>query len=172
MKPARLAELPREMSKRNYQQRKRCNGVSKKCARDFRKYDNRMANMISAFAKVDPMTTVPHFDSKSTVNTEVQCPVVVKLYNKYNGGVDLDYILEKAKNYYLRLLFHMVDMDVVNAWLLYRRNDSSLKLETNIYFPFAAFKDMHKEEKTFFNREVKQTPKKGCNRPSVSIQKD
>ena len=27
----------------------------------------------------------------------------------------------RSRNYYLRLVFHMIDMCVINSWLLYRR---------------------------------------------------
>lgn len=49
------------------------------------------------------------------------------------GGVDLhDMLVElyrvdiRVKRYYLRIIFHIIDMCVVNAWLLYRRHFKQL----------------------------------------------
>ena len=53
----------------------------------------------------------------------------MKLYNQNLGGDDLaDYLIEsyriqiRSKKYYYRILFHLLEMTVVNTWLLYRRD--------------------------------------------------
>ena len=33
----------------------------------------------------------------------------------------------RSKKYYHKLIFHMIDMEIVNSWLLYRRNAEALK---------------------------------------------
>lgn len=59
---------------------------------------------------------------------EVDCPNVIREYNYHMGGVDLMdgllgrfHIRLKTKSYSLRLFYHMIDMAVVNAYLLHRR---------------------------------------------------
>lgn len=54
------------------------------------------------------------------------------------GGVDLHNMLVelyrtdiRVKRYYLRIIFHLLDMCVVNAWLLYRRHCKQLNLTFN-----------------------------------------
>ena len=63
-------------------------------------------------------------------NISVECPNIMKLYNAAMGDVDLaDWfnILVRNNNrfkYYssIRLIFHMIDMVIVNSWLLYRQD--------------------------------------------------
>ena len=155
-------------------------------------YDNRVVNMLSTFAKIHPMTTVLRFDSKNKRVIEIQCPDIVKKYNKSMGGVDLaDQLISlykiplRSKKYYMRLVFHMIDMVIVNAWLLYRRDASSLNLQRKDILPLASFKlllsfDLMRAGKTVGKKrgrpsstsEPVKPPKKGCHRPSVAIQKD
>ena len=52
------------------------------------------------------------------------------------GGVDLhDQMMSyyrmafKSRKYFLRLIFHMIDMCVVNCWLLYRRSQDSMNIK-------------------------------------------
>ena len=54
------------------------------------------------------------------------------------GGVDLADQLRalyrisfRVRKYYHKLVFHLLDMSVVNAWLLYRRDAKKLLLPTN-----------------------------------------
>ena len=63
------------------------------------------------------------------------------------GGVDLaDCLIKlyriniKTKKYYFRLIFHMIDMAIVNSWLLYKRNAISLKLPKYEILALALFK--------------------------------
>ena len=65
----------------------------------------------------------------------------------YGGGVDLvDCLIAlyrspiKSKKYYFRLIFHMVDMLLVNSWMLYRRDASNLKLPRSEISQLATFK--------------------------------
>ena len=59
----------------------------------------------------------------------MNCPAAVQEYNKSMGGVDLaDMPIAlyrttiKSKRWYLKVLFHCVNIAKVNAWLLYRRH--------------------------------------------------
>lgn len=60
---------------------------------------------------------------------EVPRPLIVAEYNRFMGGVDLNDMLValyhidiRSKRYYLRIIFHLIDISIVNAWLLYRRH--------------------------------------------------
>lgn len=72
----------------------------------------------------------------------VPCPKAIDTYNKYMGGVDflnsmLGYyrINIRSKKYYMKIFIHILDLCVVNAWLLYRR------VHTNdLYLPLVDFK--------------------------------
>ena len=60
------------------------------------------------------------------------------------GGVDLcDQMLYyrmyfRSKKYYHRFIFHLIDLPVVNSWMLYRRDGEALKLKKQI--PLYEFK--------------------------------
>lgn len=60
---------------------------------------------------------------------QVTCPAIVQTYNKSMGGVDLlDSLIAlyrtktRSRKWYHRIVFHMLDFTLVNAWLLYRRD--------------------------------------------------
>ena len=64
----------------------------------------------------------------------VQCPEVVREYNKSMGGVDSSDMLislyrtqVKTKIWYIKVLFHCIDIAKVNAWLLYKRHCMQLE---------------------------------------------
>ena len=64
----------------------------------------------------------------------IPCPSVILSYNAHMGGIDKSDMLVslyktpmKSKRWYLRLFAYCIDVAVVNAWLLYRRDCVSLK---------------------------------------------
>ena len=97
-------------------------------------FDKKIVNVVSTFAKSRPLTFVSRYDYKQGRKVGVQCPSIIKLYNSSMGGVDLaDCLIElyriniRFKKYYFRLIVHMIDMVIVNSWLLYKRDAFKLK---------------------------------------------
>lgn len=95
-------------------------------------FDNKTVTFLSTFAGSQPMSEVTRWNGKTGQYEKVACPSVVSVYNKHMGGVDLiDSLIGlyrckiRSKKWYHRLFFHLLDMTVVNAWLLYRRHESS-----------------------------------------------
>ncbi|XP_064469715.1 piggyBac transposable element-derived protein 3-like [Ornithodoros turicata] len=91
-------------------------------------YDNRLVIMGSNVHGVEPLVKVKRFDRKRKEHIEVDCPALIRSYNQNMGGVDkCDMLLSfyrmhfKTKKWYKRVIFHLTDVAVVNAWLLYRR---------------------------------------------------
>ncbi|XP_018015118.1 piggyBac transposable element-derived protein 3 [Hyalella azteca] len=155
-------------------------------------FDNRVVNMISTFAKTEPVTKISRY-SKNKTRFEVQCPDIVKQYNKSMGGVALaDQLISlyripiRPKKYYMRLVFHMIDMVVVNSWLLYRRDASSLNLPRKDILSLASFKLLiafdlmkagkvcngKKRGKPSLTPDSSNARKKSCYRPSDSTRTD
>ncbi|KAM4567260.1 piggyBac transposable element-derived protein 3-like [Odontesthes bonariensis] len=102
------------------------NGVSLRAVKWF---DNRPVTLLSSFASASPTTAVERWDKKNKTTVEVKCPSIVTTYNKGMGGVDLlDSLIAlyrtkiRSRKWYHRLVFHMLDLTVVEAWLLYRRD--------------------------------------------------
>lgn len=79
------------------------------------------------------MLKTQRFDKKAKKKIEVDCPNVIKEYNRFMGGVDLlDSLIGRYKirmrtrKWFMRLFYHMVDMSMVNSWLLYKRTKLQL----------------------------------------------
>ena len=68
------------------------------------------------------------FDKKKKQDVQIECPAIVQQRNKHRGGVDLlDSFLWRYKNkmrskkWYFRLFYHMLDMSIVNSWILFQK---------------------------------------------------
>jgi hypothetical protein len=90
--------------------------------------DNKQVMLMSTFAGETPVAQVSRFDRKCKQTIQISCPRVVIHYNRHMGGVDLhDSLLGRHRNkmrskkWYMRLFYHLIDVTIVNAWLLYRR---------------------------------------------------
>jgi len=90
-------------------------------------YDNRIVNFLSTFVGSLPSTEVRRWSKADGAFMQVPCPNIVQVYNRHMGGVDLlDSLIGlyrsrlRSKKWYLRIFFHLIDMMVVNAWILYR----------------------------------------------------
>ncbi|XP_049772936.1 piggyBac transposable element-derived protein 1-like [Schistocerca cancellata] len=89
--------------------------------------DNNIVCLLSTFVGELPKSEVIRFDRKKREHRMVQCPVV-SVYNSHMGNVDLldsnigrCHIKIRSKRWYLRLFFHLIDIIVINSWILYRR---------------------------------------------------
>lgn len=91
-------------------------------------YDNKVVSLLSTFVGVEPLAKVKRWSSRDKATIEIDCPQVIRVYNEHMGGVDLlDSLLGlyrihiRSKKWYHRIFFHLVDLCVVNSWILYRR---------------------------------------------------
>lgn len=122
--------------------------VSESCELTYvRWFDNRIVHLLSSFAKPNPVHLVERFDKKAKRKIEINCPDIVKQYNQSMGGVDkADFLISlyrtpvKSKKYYMKLIFHMLDMLMVNSWLLYKRDVNALKLKRKEILSLSEFK--------------------------------
>ena len=92
----------------------------------LKRYDNKPLYLVSTYRGRHPVETVKHWSAAEGRYVEVPRPALVKEYNCHMGGVDLQdmqvalYRTNIAvKRYYLCIVFHLLDMCVVNVWLLY-----------------------------------------------------
>lgn len=100
--------------------------------------DNRVVNLMSTFASAELKDNCKRFDKKTKQTITIDCPAIVKTYNKFMGGVDLmDSLIAlyrihiRSKKYYHKLFFHFIDVTVVNSWLIYRRDCENLQIPKN-----------------------------------------
>lgn len=90
--------------------------------------DNKTVCLLSTYAGELPKGNVERYDRKRKQKINIECPKLVQEYNQHMGGVDLmDSLIGrykikiKSKKWYMRLFYHLLDMTLVNSWLLYRR---------------------------------------------------
>lgn len=75
------------------------------------------------------------------------CPNIIQLYNDSMGGVDLLDSLNalyhtkiRSEKWYQCIVLHMIDMTVVESWLLYRRDCKDVGLTQNAKLSLLDFK--------------------------------
>jgi len=92
-------------------------------------FDNRPISFLSAFVGVQPVSEIKRYNRVRNEEQQVPCPKVVQVCNQHMAGVDLLESLIgahrtkiRSQKWYHRVFFHLVDLSVVNAWLLYRRS--------------------------------------------------
>ncbi|KAF2898614.1 hypothetical protein ILUMI_07560 [Ignelater luminosus] len=90
--------------------------------------DNKIVNLLSSFVGKEPQIIVRRYDQKLKNHLDVSCPQIVAVYNKHMGGVDLldspirrHRIKLQSKKWYFRIFYHLIDLAVINARLLYKR---------------------------------------------------
>ena len=98
-------------------------------------FDNRPVTLLSSFLSSQPIVTCKRYDKKEKVYRDIVLPNIVSQYNENMGGVDShDQMMSyfrmsfKSKKYYLRLVYHLIDMVVVNTWHLLRREEVKRKV--------------------------------------------
>jgi len=91
-------------------------------------WKDKTVTLLSTYCGELPKLTKKQFDKKLKKQVEVDCPHSIKEYNRHMGGVDLldshigRYKIKiKSRKWYIRLFYHLLDMTVVNSWILYKR---------------------------------------------------
>lgn len=96
-------------------------------------YDNKPIVLASTHVGMEPVDDCTRFSKKERKKVAVKRPAVVAEYNTYMGGVDLcDRMLSyypttmRTKKWTIRTLVFMMDLGVVNSWLLYKQDHREL----------------------------------------------
>lgn len=138
--------------------------------------DTKIVRLASTYAGVLPFHTtnpesrsakVVRYDRKNKEFIEVDCPNVIKEYNCHMGGVDLMdgllgryHIRLKTKSASLRIFYHLIDMAMVNSYLLHRRIHGKI-------FELPEFREEVAEVLCHFQQPIE---KKSVGRPSLNAQ--
>lgn len=85
--------------------------------------------MVSTYVGKQSTVEKQRFFRVLKIKKMAPCPKAVDVYKMYMGGVDLiDWYVRryyrlslKSKKYYLKIIDHMLDLCVVNTWILYRK---------------------------------------------------
>lgn len=98
--------------------------------------DNKCVLLGSTLFGINPTCTVKRYSKVAKAKVDVVCPNLVKQYNKHMGGVDKANALmglyrspSKAKRWYFAIFTYLLDINVVNAWLVYRQDCKTLKVK-------------------------------------------
>lgn len=99
--------------------------------------DNKVVRLASTYVGIRPFETVndneqrakaARYDRKEKAYVEIDCPQIIREYNAHMGGVDLMdglvgryKVRTKSKDIMRRLFYHLLDMAVVNAYILHKR---------------------------------------------------
>lgn len=90
-------------------------------------FDNKVVNILSTYVGSNPVSTKKRYSKKDKKHIEIESPKALDVYNYHMGGVDLlDSLLGlyriqlRSRKLYKKIFFHMIDMCVVNSWILYR----------------------------------------------------
>lgn len=101
----------------------------------MKRLDNKFVTVISTFCVINPISDVQRWSETSKTKINVLRPNSIGLYNKGMGGVDLIDMLVglyrvdiRGKQYYLRIIFQLSDVCIVNAWILYKRHLNQLSV--------------------------------------------
>ncbi|KAJ4438316.1 hypothetical protein ANN_14258 [Periplaneta americana] len=85
-------------------------------------YDNKAVHLVSSYKERNPVENVKQWSVAEGKHIDIPKPKIVKKYNCFIGGVDLHDILVVlyrsnigVKQFYLRIIFHLLDMCVVNG---------------------------------------------------------
>lgn len=89
--------------------------------------DNKAVTLLSTYVGAEPVTKVDRFDKSKRAKIKIDCPHIIKEYNAHMGGVDLMdsfigryRITMRSRKWYLRIFYHLLDMSVINSWLIYK----------------------------------------------------
>lgn len=90
--------------------------------------DNKQVILASTYVGACPVENIERFDKKEKKRISITCPKLIKEYNMHMGGVDLmDSFLGryrirmKSRKWYMRIFYHLLDLTVINAWVLHKK---------------------------------------------------
>ena len=89
--------------------------------------DNSVVQLVSNYVCIEPMSEISRWYKKDEERKSIPYLQIVKQYNKIMGGVDLADMLialyripSKAKQWYQKIFWPLIDIAKVSAWTLYR----------------------------------------------------
>lgn len=99
--------------------------------------DNKPVTLLSTYTGAMPATTISRYDKATKQRVSINCPNVIKDYNTHMGGVDLldsfvgrYHITRKSRKWTNRLFFHLLDVTIINSWLLYKKTLKQTRSDT------------------------------------------
>lgn len=140
-------------------------------------FDSKAVHLASSFVGLDPVNNVQRWSAQHMRYIEVQRPQIVADYNKHMGGVDLSDMLVAlyrmnlgTKKYYMRIFFHLIDVCIVNAWLLYRKSLGNVKtVKPLVTFKAEIAHGLLTYGRTYSSRRGTPTSRQASESPSIRL---
>lgn len=128
--------------------------------------DNKPVTLISSYVGVEPVEKMKRYCKETKSKIDVDCPQIVKEYNKHMGGVDLaDMLISlyktpfKSRRWYIGIFVQILDICINNAWLLYRRDQAQSSKQ---YIPLKDFRyEIYEGLKKFGRADKNDKARKG-----------
>lgn len=128
--------------------------------------DNKDVVLASTYAGKLPEDTAHRWNRSENTRIEIPRPNCIKEYNKFMGGVDLlgsfigrNKIKMKSRKYYMRMFYHIVDVAIVNCWILFKRKNPSLKVTLSEFRKELAYTLLNVGKKVWSGRGRRPNPK-------------
>ncbi|XP_063372172.1 piggyBac transposable element-derived protein 2-like [Cydia amplana] len=128
--------------------------------------DNKSVTFISSYVDSEPVQKIKRYCKIAKAKVDVDCPNMVKVYNKTMGGVDLSDMLIslyripfKSRRWYLSIFSQLIDICINNGWLLYRKHCDLKKVQAK---PLKMFRHELFAALTKSNRAVNRNKSEEC----------
>lgn len=94
----------------------------------------------------EPEVNIQRWDKENRRNIDVTAPQIISKYNQFMGGVDtLDMLVAlhpipfRSKRWYIRIIWRLFDLMVINSWIIMRKQYGNLNDEATSQGPFRLF---------------------------------
>lgn len=143
-------------------------------------FDNKPVHLLSTYKGIQPVEPIERWSVAEKGYIQVPRPDIIKEYNTNMGGVDLHDMLVSlyrinigVRRFYLRIFWNIVDMCIVNSWLLYRRHMSQMgkKYKTLVVFRSEIAQGLMNAGKTEPRKRGRPLSDK-CNTPSPPVKRN
>lgn len=98
--------------------------------------DNRVVTLLSTYMGGEPIYSVCRYCSDTKRKEPISCPAVIKSYNANMGGINesdmpvhLYRMHMKSNRWYMRMVAYAIDVSLMNAWIMYRRDIKALAVD-------------------------------------------
>lgn len=145
--------------------------------------DNKVVTLISSFVDSYPVEKIKRYTKEDKAKVDVDCPQLVKHYNRHMGGVDLaDMLISlyrtpfKSRRWYTGIFAQLLDMCINNGWLLYRRdgrpNKSLKEFRLELFEALCHANKLPKSRDSMVMKDDKKIQKPTASRPGDCVRYD
>ena len=140
--------------------------------------DNKAVYMLSNCLSAYPLQTIKRRKKGSKESDTVVCPLLVKSYNEYMGGVDImdqkkvtyQFSRKSHHKYYLRIVYDLIDISINNAYVVYEKlNEGKKKKKKNLLLFCPKINTQLTSTQNYSGQEASKNPKVFKSRCSLFI---